>query len=586
MSAGAKEHRRDRRVAAAFGAFLFILFWLGRSRSYGPGDSAQHVMCGLLWGVPHPPGYPLQTALAWAWSRLGWADAGASINGLSGFFAAGAAAVLFLLLRRRGCRLAAAFSGAVLMALSPLFWYYSLVAEVRALNDLLALACALLAVDWARGGSPRSLGAFAFVFGLGLSHHPTFILLGPAYAVWLSAHRPTPRQAVSAGLLALGGLALPYLLLGLRLAHSLPVYDLFEVRGWGDLLPLYLRRSLGGPLRAVAGSGLLSSGGPDLGRLALHSGWLLSSLWTHAGAAGLALAAGGAAALWRRDRRELAAWALWAAFSAGAFVLVGSQQYAGQDAYMRAVAVRFHLLPLIAVFALAGYGAEALAGRVRPFFMTALAVALVLIPLTLRPLSLARSAPLRDYARAWVRDSSPGDMIVLGSDDAIFAAWDMELVRKESAGRVFLIPSMFAFPPYQRSLAARYPELGVPRDVAGRLTTDWSAWSLLNPGAAVLLEPSLLDAALKDSPQVAAQGALLRAQAKGARTDPAAEARRFLDAPETASVTRLSVRPWTQEVYVLESRRSMAEWLSSRLDARKDEELARRLSVLIDSLSL
>ncbi|OGR95679.1 MAG: hypothetical protein A2V88_09430 [Elusimicrobia bacterium RBG_16_66_12] len=584
MSAGAEEHRRDRRVTAVLGTFLFILFWLGRSRSYGPGDSAQHVMCGLLWGVPHPPGYPLQTALAWTWSRLGWADAGAAINGLSGLFAAASAAVLFLLLRRRGCRLSAAFSGAVLMALSPLFWYYSLVAEVRALNDLLALVCALLAADWARGGRERSLRAFAFVFGLGLSHHPTFILLCPAYAVWLSAHRPTPRQAFSAGLLALGGLALPYLLLGLRLAHSLPAYDLFEVRGWGDLLPLYLRKGLGGPLRAVAGSGLLSSGSLDLGRLALHSRWLLSSLWTHAGAAGLALAAGGAASLWRRDRRELSAWALWAAFSAGAFLLVGSQQYAGQDPYIRAVAVRFHLLPLIAVFALAGYGAEALACRVRPIVMAALAAMLIAVPLMLRPLSLAHSDTLLDYARAWLRDSKPGDMIVLGSDDTIFAAWDLELVRKESAGRVFLIPSMFSFPPYLRSLQARYPGLSLPRDTAGRLTTDWGAWALMNPGGAVLLEPSLLDAALQDSPSVAAQGSLLRAQVKGARTYPVAEARRFLDAPETASVTRATVRSWTQEVYVLESRRRMAQWLHSRLDPRKDGEEARRLRVLLDSL--
>lgn len=584
MSAEAKEHRRDRRVAAVLGAFLFILFWLGRSRSYGPGDSAQHVMCGLLWGVPHPPGYPLQTALAWAWSRLGWVDAGAAINGLSGLFAAASAAALFLLLRRRGCRLSAASSGAVLMGLSPLFWYYSLVAEVRALNDLLALACALLAADWARGGRMRSLGAFAFVFGLGLSHHPTFILLGPAYAVWFSSRRPAPRQAGEALLLVLCGLALPYVLLGLRLEHSAPAYDLFEVRGWGDILPLYLRKGLGGPLRVVAGRGLMSSESLDLGRLALHLRWLLSSAWTHAGVAGLALAAGGAAALWRRDRRELTAWAAWAAFSAGAFVLVGSQQYAGQDDYTRAVAVRFHLLPLIAVFALAGHGAEALAHRVRPLFMAALAAALVLFPLTLRPLSLAHSDPLLDYARAWLRDSKPGDMIVLGSDDTIFAAWDLELVRKESAGRVFLIPSMFSFPPYIRSLQARYPGLSLPRDAAGRLTTDWGAWALMNPGGAVLLEPSLLDAALQDAPFLSAQGSLLRARTRAVRTDAAADARRFLDAPETGRVTRASVRAWTQEVYVLESRRRMAAWLSSRLDPRKDGEEARRLRVLLDSL--
>ena len=52
---------------------------------------------------------------------------------------------------------------AALMALSPLFWYYALVAEVRALNDLLALSAALFAVEWSRGGKPRSLLVFSLV---------------------------------------------------------------------------------------------------------------------------------------------------------------------------------------------------------------------------------------------------------------------------------------------------------------------------------------------------------------------------------------------------------------------------------------
>jgi len=84
--------------AAVFAGFA-ALFWLGRSRSYGMGDSPQHVLAALTWSVPHPPGYPLQTALGWLWTRLPWSNPEAAINGLSGVFAAAAAVALFTWLR-------------------------------------------------------------------------------------------------------------------------------------------------------------------------------------------------------------------------------------------------------------------------------------------------------------------------------------------------------------------------------------------------------------------------------------------------------------------------------------------------------
>lgn len=577
------ENRQDARVAALVFASLSALFWLGRSRSFGMGDSPQHVLSALLWAVPHPPGYPLQTALGWLWSRLPWSDPGAAVNGLSGIFSAAAAAALFLLLRAGGVRRAAALTAAALMALSPIFWYYSLVAEVRALNGLLALAAAYFAFSWSRGGKPSSLLAFAGLFGLGVSHHPTFVFLVPAYAAWLTARRPAAKLAAGAAALALLGLAGPYLVLGLRLAAAEPGYNLFEVRGWADLWPLFTRARLGGPLRMAGGAPLLGFSSFDLGRLATHAGWFLSSLWTHAGPLALALAALGAAAL-RRSARDLAAWTLWLAASAGIFLVFSSQQLPAVDPeYARAVAARFHLLPLISVFALAGFGAEALARRVRPAFTLALLAAVVAGPLLLRPLSLARQNPLLDYVRALVRDSAPGDFIVLGGDDTIFAALNLELVRGEAGGRVFLCPTMFSFPPYLRRLRRVYPGVVLPPGARGP-GTDWARWKALNPGREVLVESSLRDDVLADFPRSVPQGSVIRVEASPVKADPAADARRFLEAPETASFPRRASREWTQEVYILQSRRRMAEWLASRLHPERDAELFRRLVLLMEDL--
>ncbi len=562
--------------AAAVFAFFATIFWFGRSHSFGGGDSPQHMLAALTWSVPHPPGYPLQTALGWLWSRLPWGDPGAAVNGLSGIFSAGAAALLFLHLKRSSSSRAASLTGAALMALAPLFWYYSLVAEVRALNDLLALACALLAADWAREGKPRSLALFSFCLGLGLSHHPTFLFLLPAFAVWLSARRPSANLAAACAMIAVAALAAPYLLLGARLAYSAPVYNLFEVNGWGDLPGLFARTGLGGPLRMAAGAPALGARGFDFARCVEHAGWFASAMWTHAGPVGLGLAALGAASLLRKERRELAAWMAWFVASAGIFLVFSSQQLpAVEPEYARAVAARFYLLPMIAVFALAGYGAREL----RPWAGWALLAGVFLAPLLLRPMSLSAQNPLLDYTRALVRDSKPGDFVVLGSDDTIFAALDLELVRRETGGRVFLCPTMFAFPSYQRRLARTYPGIVLPP-----LTTDWAAWKKLNPGRAVVAEASLRGAVLYDFPLSVPQGSVIRVETARVKSEPSADALRFLDAPETASFLRAGSRPWTQEVYILQSRLRQADWLAGRLDPRKDAALLARLNGLMDRL--
>lgn len=576
--------RRDALIASALGSALFLVFWFGRSRSFGAGDSAQHVLCALTWGVPHPPGYPLQTALGWLWSRP-FGDPGAAVNGLSGLFAAAAAAALYLLLRRSGCRRAAALAAAGFMALSPLFWYYSLIAEVRALNDLLALAAAAFALEWSRGGRARALYYFSAAFGLGLSHHPTFPLLVPAFAVWLSARRPAPRTAARAAAIAIATLLAPYALLRLRLAWSAPSYNLFETADWRGIAELFLRTSLGGPLRMAAGGGTILSPAA----LGVQLANFASALWTHAGPVALALAAVGAAAgavsSERRDRRALLGWGLWFLTAAAVPIAMSSAQMTGRDPdYVRAAVARFYLLPMIAVFVLAGRGAESLLSRARPAFGRLLAAAALLLPLALHPLRLAHENPQLDAARALVRDSRPGDLVVLGSDDSVFAALDLELARGEGGGRVFLTPSVFALPSYPRFLARRYPDLRVPPAGPTGLTTDWAAWRALNPSRAVLFEPGLLDAARSLYPKSVPQGALIRVLPEGARSDPAEDARRFLTAPETAEVTRWNVRPWTQEIYLLKMRRGMARWLASRLDPERDQELLRAYGRLLSDL--
>ena len=147
-----------------------------------------------------------------------------------------------------------------------------------------------------------------------------------------------------------------------------------------------------------------------------------------------------------------------------------------------------------------------------------------------------------------------------------------------------LCPTMFAFAPHIRRLSRTYPGLVLPPAGPRGLTTDWALWKKLNPGRAVLAESSLLGAVLHDFPFSVPQGSAIRVETERAKANPAADARRFLEAPETFSFLRADSRPWTQEVYVLQSRKRMADWLASRLSPVKDDEAHRRLVLLRERL--
>lgn len=574
---------RDAATAAALFVCLSALFWSGRSHSFGPGDSAQHVVSALTWGVPHPPGYPLQTALAHLWSRLPWEDPSAAVNGLSGLFSAGAAAMLFLLLRLQGCGVAASLAAAGFMALSPLFWFYSLVAEVRGLNDLLAVSAAYFACRHAAEGGRRPLFILAGLAGLGLGHHPTFLFIAPALLWWVSARRIPKPDLLKAAVVVAVFLALPYLVLGARLAHSSPAYDLYAVEGWSDLPGLWLRKDYGGPLRMTSGAGF---GGFsfDFKRLWEHAGWMLAAAARHVGPALLLCALPFRPS--KDSRRALSGWALWLGVAGAVFLGIASQQVAICDPeYARAVIARHYLLPFIAFFALAGHGAQWLSTRIRPAFSNALAAAAFALPVLVAPLSLKGSDPLLTQARGFLRDSGPRDMLLLAADDSIFASFYLDLVTKESGERVWLTPSLFTYPPYARRLEQRHPDLVLPPfDPKSGLPTDWALWRKLNPGRAVLAEPVLRDTILERYPHSIPQGGLMRVEtAKPSKTDPRGDALRFLAQPENA-FTRADAREWTQEVYLLHGRRQMAEWVGSRLTPARDQDLLMRLSALLEAL--
>jgi len=126
------------------------------------GDSGELIAVASCAGVAHPPGYPLYTLLGFAWMHvvpfgaIAW-----RMNLLSAVTAAGAVGIVAWTVRRFTHSAAAALAGALALAFSTPFWKNAVVAEVFALNALLAamvLAAAVMILECTGLLDPPSAG--------------------------------------------------------------------------------------------------------------------------------------------------------------------------------------------------------------------------------------------------------------------------------------------------------------------------------------------------------------------------------------------------------------------------------------------
>ncbi len=334
------------------------------------GDSGELISAAYVLGIAHPPGYPLYTLLGYVVTHLPFASPALELNVLSAVLDAAAVGVVSVLIYRlvtTGDRASSprwwpgpvsAAVGALLLAFSTVFWSYSVVSEVFALNNLFAAVLLLLALEWSRRPDRRLLWLLSLVFGVALTNQQTIVLLVPALVVLLwsgfskrkrariarSPHsRVRPRDVAAAVALFAVGL-LPYLYLPLAARADPPV-------NWGDPQTLgrfvdHVSRSDYGTLSLVV-EGRTGSVGEQLDLLA-------TSLVRGFVVAGIVLALLG---LWwaRRSRAEAAALVL--AFLATGPLFVAYAKVYVPDELTKGVLERFYMLPSVPLAVLAGAGA-------------------------------------------------------------------------------------------------------------------------------------------------------------------------------------------------------------------------------------
>ena len=201
-------------------------------------DSGELIVAADYLGVPHPPGYPLWTILAWLfqwifhWARFqGHPNPALGVGLLSAFFGALLAGNLALLVSRSGIDMlqfrrhedgrpltlnekiiswASGVSAGLLLAFCPFIWSQAVIAEVYTLNAFLHMLIMTLLYAWMkRPGESKLLYWMALVFGLTFTNCQPVVLLVPAIVlVFFVTDRRLCRDCFAAGLIILGAFIL------------------------------------------------------------------------------------------------------------------------------------------------------------------------------------------------------------------------------------------------------------------------------------------------------------------------------------------------------------------------------------------
>jgi hypothetical protein len=329
--------RADLLLALAAGGLAGLVYWRMAAPGVLAGDSGELQFAAWLAGLSHPTGYPLYLITGWLWSHgldaLGLASPARAMTLLSVLCGALAVGLAYLLaatliqqsrldsIPAKPAGRIAALVAALTFAWTPTMWSQAVVTEVYTLHAALVAALLWLALLW-RGSAetgffpknPVSLTALALLFGLGLAHHRTTLLLLPVLGVFLAWQAPAGywrwRQVALLAVLALTPLLL-YLYVPLRA----PATPYLAIELWPGQLTALVDRSPAGLVSYLLGSGFAGEIQGPLSALSAAPG-LLQRFATELTPFGVLLAAAGVVVLAARRNWAL----LW--LTGGSFVLL------------------------------------------------------------------------------------------------------------------------------------------------------------------------------------------------------------------------------------------------------------------------
>lgn len=451
-------------LASGVTAVAGLLYFLTAARDIVVGDCPELITAAVILGVAHAPGYPLFTMLGHFFSQLPLGPIPFRVNLLSAVCDALTVGIVFLTAFRLSRSRLASVIAALILALNPLFWSWSLIAEVFPLNNLLAALLIYLLVIW-NDDSQRvgTLVGAAFIAGLALTNLHTIVLLGPAVCFLLWRHRAIllarPRIVIVCAAAFLVGLV-PYAYVPWAAAHH-PAHNWGGVSSFSDFITLVTRHEAYSSFRLVPRA---YEGGSIWPRI--------TTLCFSIGAPMGLLALLGIIRAYRHCR-----WYFW--FSLLAFGWTGLFFAIISNVNLKIssaawVLEHFFLLPEVAVAPLVALGVvmvadliassvPALTSKSLPIIAGALGLVLVVSLLTnYRRIDESRNNVARNYGEDVLASLEPGTILFAGTDVYMFPLIYLTIAEKMRPDVMVIMTQLLPYHWYVAQLKARYPDLNIP----------------------------------------------------------------------------------------------------------------------------
>src|SRR5919109_2119878 len=131
--------RADWLQALAVAAALFALYAASAPRGVALEDDGLFILSSYFLGVEHPPGYPLFTLIGHLFTFLPLGSIAYRVHLVSVVFGALTCGALWLCVRALGQGRLAAYVAALALAVSPVYWSQSLIADVYSFNTFFFL---------------------------------------------------------------------------------------------------------------------------------------------------------------------------------------------------------------------------------------------------------------------------------------------------------------------------------------------------------------------------------------------------------------------------------------------------------------
>lgn len=170
---------------------FFVLSLYYQAQGIYGGDSGDIVTAAVTGGVPHPPGYPLQTLLGLLISQVPWSTPAWRVSLVSSVSHALTLLLIYKLVYALTRSRLAALAGASALAFNYVFFLYTVTPEVFGLFDLFLALILWLTYRALSQQKLRYILLLIFVFGLSLSHQHIILFIVPAVFFALSRMRRT-----------------------------------------------------------------------------------------------------------------------------------------------------------------------------------------------------------------------------------------------------------------------------------------------------------------------------------------------------------------------------------------------------------